>query len=96
MNLKPCVRRNTFINLNIVTIMTSIAGVTLDYFLHCKQQQRGSTHWYALSVINHGDASDGGDIDEWDWRSMSEDDDQGNGEYCTTSDDDELVTQLLL
>ena len=35
-------------------------------------------------------------IDEWDWRSMSEDVDQGNGEYCITSDDDVLVTQLLL
>ena len=46
-------------------------------------------------MINHGDASDGGDLDKWDWRSMSEDDDQGDDEYCTTSDDDELMTHLL-
>ena len=26
---------------------------------------------------------------------MSEDDDQGDDEYCTTSDDNELVTHLL-
>ena len=30
-----------------------------------------------MSLINHGDASDDEDIDEWEWRSMSEDDDQG-------------------
>ena len=32
---------------------------------------------------------------EWDWRSVSEDDDQGDNENCTTSDDDELVIHLL-
>ena len=43
-----------------------------------------------------GDASDREDIDEWDWRSMLEDDDQDDNEYCTTSGiDDELVTLLL-
>ena len=52
----------------------------------------GSAHWHALSVVNHGDASDGGDIDEWDWRSVSENDDQ---EYYTTSDDDKLMTHSL-
>ena len=46
-------------------------------------------------MINHGDVSGGGDINEWDWRSMSEDDDQGDDEYCTTSDNDKLVTLLL-
>ena len=35
------------------------------------------------------------DIDEWDWTSMSEDDDQDDDEYCTTSDNDELVAHLL-
>ena len=39
------------------------------------------------------DASASEDIDEWDWRSMSEDNDQDD-KYCTTSDDDELVTHL--
>ena len=35
-------------------------------------------------------------VDEWDWRSMLENDDQDDNEYCTTSDiDDELVTRLL-
>ena len=42
-----------------------------------------------------GDASDREDIDEWDWRSMLEDDDQDDDEYCTTLDNDELVTCLL-
>ena len=57
--------------------MTSIAGViSLDYFLCFEQQQTGgSAHWHTLSVINHGHANDGGDIDEWDWRSVSEDND---------------------
>ena len=32
---------------------------------------------------------------EWDWRSMSENDDQDDDEYCITSDDDELLTHLL-
>ena len=39
-------------------------------------------------MINHRDASESEDKDEWDWRSMLEDDDK----YCTTSDNDELVT----
>ena len=56
---------------------------------------RGSAHWHALSLINHGDASDGGGIDKWDWRRLSEDDDQGDNKYCTTSDNDKLVTHLL-
>ena len=55
----------------------------LDYFLHFEQQQRGSAHWHALSLINHGDANDSENIDKWDWRSMSEDDDQDDDEYCT-------------
>ena len=39
-----------------------------------------------MSLINHGDASDSEDIDEWEWRSMSEDDDQyarDDSQYCT-------------
>ena len=61
-----------------------------DYFFHFEQQQRGSAHWHALSLISHGDASDGEDIlvDEWDWRIMLENDDG----HCTTSDNYELVT----
>ena len=54
-----------------------------------------TTDWHALSLINHGDASDREDIDEWDWKSMLEDDDQDDDEYCNTSDNDELVTLLL-
>ena len=46
---------NTFINLNVISIMTCIAGVSLrDYFLCFEQQQRGSARWHALSLINHG------------------------------------------
>ena len=39
-----CVRHNTFIDMNIVSIMTSIAEVSLDYFLHCEQQQTEVVH----------------------------------------------------
>ena len=41
-----------------------------------------TAHWHVLSLINHGDVSYGGDIDEWDWRNVSEDDDQGDDDYC--------------
>ena len=34
-------------------------------------------------------------INEWGWRSMSEDDDHDDDEYCTTLENDELVTHLL-
>ena len=34
-------------------------------------------------------------MNEWGWRSMSEDDDQDDDEYYTTSENDELVTHLL-
>ena len=44
------------------TIATSIAGV-FNYFLHFEQRLRGSAQRHALSLINHGDASDGEDID---------------------------------
>ena len=68
--------RNTFqIDLNVVSIMTSIIGVSLRLFLTFLQQQRGSAHYHTLSLINHGDASDSENIDEWEWRSMLEDDD---------------------
>ena len=53
------------------------------YLLRFQQQQRGSAHWHALALINHGDASDGEHISEWDWRSISENDDQDDDEYCT-------------
>ena len=33
-------------------------------------------------------------LHEWDWRCVSEDDDQCDSEYCTTSDDDELCDSL--
>ena len=66
-----------------------------NYFLCFEQQQNGSAYWHALTLINHGDASDSEDIGEWDWRSMLEYDDQDNHEYCTTSDNDELVNHLL-
>ena len=46
-------------------------------------------------MINHRDASESEDNDEWDWRSMLEDDDQDDDKYCTTSDNDVLVTHLL-
>ena len=45
-----------------------------------------------LSLINNVNA--GEDIDEWDWRSISENDYQDD-EYCTTSVNDELVTHVL-
>ena len=48
-----------------------------DYFLCLEHQQRGSAHWHASALINHGGTSDSEDIDEWEWRSMLEDDDQG-------------------
>ena len=35
-----------------------------DYFLCFEQQQRGSAHWYALSLINCGDASYSEDEDK--------------------------------
>ena len=45
------------------------------------------------------DASNSEHINEWDWRSILElvleDDDKDDNEYCTTSDDDELVAHLL-
>ena len=41
------------------------------------------------------DASDREDIDEWEWRSMLEDVDQDDNEYCTTSNNGELVIHLL-
>ena len=77
--------------------MTSIIEVSLDYFFRCEQQQTEvrNAHWHALSVINHGDASDSGDIDEWECRSVSEVDDHGDDEYSTTSYDDEPVTHLI-
>ena len=52
-------------------------GASLRLFLMFEQQQKGSAQKHALSLINHGDASDTENIDEWEWRSMSEDDDQG-------------------
>ena len=70
-------RLNTFIDLNVVSIMISIVDVSLRLFLTFEQQQTGSAHKHAMSLINYGDASDSEDIDEWEWRSMSEDDDQG-------------------
>ena len=78
-------RRNTFIDFIVVSIMISIFGVSLRLFLIFGQQQRGSAHKHAMSqacyVIDKswgiGDASDSKDIDEAEWRSMSEDDDQG-------------------
>ena len=76
-NLRPRVRCNTFIDLNVISIMTSIVGGSLRLFLRFEQQQRGSAHQHTLSLINHDDASDSEDIDECEWRSMSEGDDQG-------------------
>ena len=58
---------NTFIDFNIVSIMTSIACWSIRLFLMLRTAGNGgSVHWHVLSVVNHGDASDGGDIDEWD------------------------------
>ena len=72
---------NTLIDLNVILVMTSIT-IVVDYhrnYLLCfEQQQRSSAHYHALSLINHGDANDSEDIDEWDWRSMSGDDNQDN------------------
>ena len=87
-------RHNTFTDLNVVSIMVTIAGLS-PRLLYSEQQQRSSVHQDALSLINHGDASDSEDIDEWDWRSMSEKDNQDDNEYCITSDDDVLLTHLL-
>ena len=87
-------RHNTFTDLNVVSIMATIAGLS-PRLLYFEQQQRSSVHRHALSLINHGDASDSEDIDEWDWISMSEKDDQDDNEYCITSDDDDLLIHLL-
>ena len=48
-------RRNTFIDFIIVSIMISIFGVSLRLFLTFEQQQRGSAHKHAMSLINHGE-----------------------------------------
>ena len=40
-------------------------SITWDHFLRFQQQQRGSAHWHALSLIDHGDASDSEDIHRW-------------------------------
>ena len=68
--------RNTFIDLNIISIIISIIDVSLRLFHTFEQQQTGRALKHAMSLINHGDASDSKDIDEWEWRSMPEDDDQ--------------------
>ena len=70
-------RHNTFIDLNVISIMIRIVGVSLRLFLTFEQQQIGSAHYHASLLINHGHTSDSEDIDEREWRSMSEDDDQG-------------------
>ena len=41
------------------------------------------------------DANDIEVTDEWHWRNMLEDDGKDYDEYCTISDDVELVAQLL-
>ena len=56
---------NTFIDLNVVSIMISIVDVLLRLFLTFEQQQTGSAHKHAMSLINYGDTSDSEDIDEW-------------------------------
>ena len=48
-------RHNTFIDLNVVSIMISIVGVSLRLFLMFEQQQIGSAHKHAMSLINHGE-----------------------------------------
>ena len=48
-------RRNTFIDFIVISIMISIVGVSLRLFLTFEQQQRGNAHKYAMSLINHGD-----------------------------------------
>ena len=68
---------NIFIDLNVVSIIISIVNVSLRLFLTFEQQKTGSAYKYAMSLINYADASDSEDIDEWEWRSMSQDDDQG-------------------
>ena len=57
-------RRNTFIDLNVVSIMISIVKVSPRLFLTFEQQLTGSAHKHAMSLINYGDASDSEDIDE--------------------------------
>ena len=44
------------VDLKVIFIMTSIVGESLGLFLMFEQQQRGSAHKHALSLINHGDA----------------------------------------
>ena len=58
---------NTFIDLNVVSIMISIVDVSLRLFLTFEQQQTGSAHncKHAMSLINYGDTSDNEDIDKW-------------------------------
>ena len=68
---------NIFIDLNVVSIIISIVNVSLRLFLTFEQQKTGSADKHAMSLINYADASDSEDIDEWEWRSMSQDDDQG-------------------
>ena len=73
---------STFIDLNVISFMTSIIGVSKRLFLTqvFEQHQRGSTHKHAMSLINHGDSSDSEDMDEWVWRRMIIRD---GDEYCT-------------
>ena len=47
--------RNTFIAFIIVSITISIVGVSLRLFLTFEQQQTGSGHKHAMSLINHGE-----------------------------------------
>ena len=70
--------------------MTSIAGVSLRLILtFLTVAKRYVVHTMACFVmINHGDANDDKDINEGDWRRMSEDDEQDDNGYCTTSDDE--------
>ena len=56
---------NTFIDLKVISIMISIVDVLLRLFLTFEQQQTGSAHKHAMSLINYGDTSDSEDIDEW-------------------------------
>ena len=58
-------RLNTFIDLNVVSIIISIIDVSLRLLHTCEQQQTGSAHKHAMSLINYGDTSDSEDIDEW-------------------------------
>ena len=43
------------VELNVIFIMTSIVGESLGLFLTFEQQQRGSAHKHAMSLINHGE-----------------------------------------